>query len=158
MVKKYEIRVSLGIDETEQLLLNKGAEAGFYVKKHSGHLIIRKSAMFFNMAPYNFQISFIAQLCDIGEGTAIIGKFDAPKLFYRICACIYILFSGLFLFLAAKENSFLFEMLLILLLFGIFGAIVIKIFVWLGTIIFAEKNKAVLDFLQSIAAKYNVED
>lgn len=152
--KKYLYSMALSRREAEEFIGNKGREIGLYVRYFGGELIIRKPKLVFGLLPVNFQVSFIAHLFEKEGGTIIIGKFDAPRLFYQTCISVYLLFSCLFLLITASKYGLELQTLIALLLLGVSGLIIIKGYIGVSKIFFAKQNNVVLEFFQSIASEY----
>lgn len=146
--------MALSRQEAEELIGNKGKEIGLYIRNYGGQFIIRKPKLAFDILPLNFQVSFIARLLEKEGGTVIIGKFDAPRLFYQICISVFLLFSCLFLLITASGYGLQFQTLIALLLLGVLGLVMIKGYIVVSKVIFAKQNKAVIEFFQSIASEY----
>lgn len=154
MGKKYRYRMALSCQDAEEFIGNKGKEIGLYIRSFGGQLIIRKPKLVFGLMPLNFQVSFIAHLHEDEGETTILGKFDAPRLFYQICISVYFLFSFIFLLISATRYGLELQTLIALLLLGVSGLVIIKGYIGVSKVLFARQNKVVLEFFQSIASEY----
>lgn len=146
--------MALSRQAAEELIGNKGKEIGLYIRNYGGQLIIRKPKLAFDILPLNFQVSFIARLLEKEGRTVIIGRFDAPRLFYQICISVFLLFSCIFLLITATRYGLELQTLIALLLLGVSGLVIIKGYIGVSKVLFARQNKAVLEFFQSIASEY----
>ena len=154
LFKKYRYDVRLTHAEIQELIEKKGEERGLYIRTFNRQIIIRKPWLLFNIMPVNFQVSFVARLINNIYGTTIVGKFDAPRLFYQICISVYVLISIWFFAFVTNTHGFKMYIVLHLLLLGIVGFAILKAYIGFSKVIFRKQNKIILKFLESIASDY----
>ena len=121
-------------------------------------MIIRKPKLIFNVLPINFQVSFVARLFSRDDGTLISGKFNAPRLFYRMYISVFLIFSCIFLLAVNAAYGSVFHVLPSLVILGGAAFLFIRFFIAISCIFFNKQNKMVLDFLELLTTAFSQKD